>query len=100
MWTQEEIPHLTVTEASGLEARTNCGIEFVVAEVGEVSRFALLAALDEDPDDLAEEFRRADCRPHLSPFPSELSIGQEHANDFRLTERRCGNRLFDCLRLY
>ncbi|HEX3451112.1 MAG TPA: hypothetical protein VHS97_22850 [Isosphaeraceae bacterium] len=68
--------------------------------MGEVTRFALLAALDEDPDNLAEEFCRADRRRHLSPLSSELSVSHEHPNNFRLIERGLVYGPLDGFRLY
>jgi hypothetical protein len=100
MRTHEEAADLLVVETARLEALGQLRIEFLVAEVGEIPRLALLAALDEYPEHLAEEFRRADRRRQLSPLPRELMVSDEHAKNSGASERRFANRPLDGLRLY
>jgi hypothetical protein len=100
MRTLKEIPDIPVRDAARLELPRQLGVEFLVAEVGEIPRLALLAALDEHPEHLAEEFRRADRRRQLSPLPRELMVSDEHAKNSGASERCFANRPLDGLRLY
>jgi hypothetical protein len=100
MRTLEEIPDIPVRDAARLEVLGQPGIQLLIGEVGKIARLALLAALDEQPEHLAEEFRRADRRRQLSPLPRELMVSDEHAKNSCASKRCLANRTLDDLRLY
>jgi hypothetical protein len=100
MRTLEEIPDIPVRDAARLEVLGQPGIQLLIGEVGKIARLALLAALDEQPEHLAEEFRRADRRRQLSPLPRELMVRDEHAKNSGASKRCLANGPLDGLRLY
>jgi hypothetical protein len=89
MRTHEEAADLIVGQATCLEALGQLGIQLLIGEVGKIARLALLGALDEHPEHLAEEFRRADRRSQLSA----AGITDDWPTEWRPHARRDRRRL-------